>query len=234
LYTTAIVQLANPTSTPLHWLSVVANWPAPVPPRAALTAPDDAVPLFRTLKVMGSLDAPTTPGNAAEVGLMVKLAGESTFTLIGRACTLPPELQVIWSIAIPAFVPLKMNEYTQVCTTGAAAVAAQVVFAATGSGARSGPLLRQDRSLNGPAGVTVTVNGTAWFTRAVAGSIERKAEKVPRAMTVPLRGTAIAPAPVPIVRMPDAPPDAFTAGLRATVIAQDPLVASATGAHVVL
>ena len=87
--------------------------------------------------------------------------------------------------------------------------------------------MRQDRSGNGPAGVTVTVNGTAWSTRAVAGSTERAAEKVPSAVAVALRDTAIAPIPVPIVRVPAAPPDAFTAGLNAIVIVQDPLVASA-------
>jgi hypothetical protein len=202
----------------------MANWTAPVPPRAALIAPDDAVPLFRTLKVTASLVMPTTPGNAAEAGLMVKLAGESTFRLTARVCILPLELQVIWSVASPAFAALKMKEYAQGCIAGAVGIAKQVAF--TGSGARSGPLLRQDRSFKGPVGVTMTANGTAWFTRAVAGSTEREAEKVPGTVTMPLRATEIADVPVPIVRVPDAPPDAFAPGLKATVIVQDPLVFS--------
>jgi hypothetical protein len=50
-------------------------------------------------------------------------------------------------------------------------------------------------------------------------------------MTVALRDTEI---PGATVRVPDIPPDAYIPGLKATVIEQDPLVASATVAHVVL
>jgi hypothetical protein len=75
LYATATAQVARPARTPLQVFVVMLNWAAPAPPRAAVTAPDDAVPLFLTMKVMGSLVVPTTPGNVAEAGLMVKLAG---------------------------------------------------------------------------------------------------------------------------------------------------------------
>jgi hypothetical protein len=116
--------------------------------------------LFRTLKVLAApLVSPTTPPNEIVGGLMVKLAGESTSTLNGRFWTLPLELQEMLSVAVPAFVLLKTKPKTQDCTTGTATVAAQVVV--VGSGVMSGPLLRQARLFNGPAGVTETVNGTA-------------------------------------------------------------------------
>jgi hypothetical protein len=153
---------------------------------------------------------------------MVKLAGESTVTLIVNSFgCVSVELHTTLSTAAPAFAALKTKAYTQ----DPAGTGAQVV-GVTVSTERSVPLGRQDRPVNAPIGVTVTVNGTAWFTIAVAGMIEREAAKFPGAVTVALRDTVIAPVPVPIVRTPDAPPDASTAGLNAIVIVQDALVAS--------
>jgi hypothetical protein len=116
---------------------------------------------------------------------------------------------------------LKTKAYTQ----DPAGTGAQVV-GVTVSTERSVPLGRQDRPVNAPTGVTVTVNGMAWFTIAVAGMIEREAAKLPGAVTVALRETVIAPVPAPSVRTPEAPPDASTAGLNAIVITQEALVAS--------
>ena len=129
------------------------------------------------------------------------------------------------SLAAPAFTPLNVKAYVQGAL--AARVAVQVVFA--GSAVRSGPLLRQDRSVNAAVATTVTVTGRAWLSNAVAANGAMVAVNVPLAVTTPLRETVI---PVATVRTPLAPPVLSAAGKKPTVMVQVPLVA--TVVHVVL
>ena len=109
LNATWMEQVVSATRGRMHLLSVIVNSVALAPVSAAVRVPDVALPELPTLKTTEALVAPTFAVKAAEVGVIAKLAGETTVGVTGSVRVTPAALHTTLSDLRPDAADSNVN-----------------------------------------------------------------------------------------------------------------------------